>query len=95
MRVTNGIPLGWPVLLPVHAVYCVQTLKVPEGGAHLTTAGYLAPRPGAVGAEARTLTHVIHAVAPTWNPADAQGRVAIMHRAVRCSISATTHSNRI
>jgi hypothetical protein len=26
-RVTNGIPLGCSLLLPVHAVYCVQTLK--------------------------------------------------------------------
>ena len=26
-RVTNGIPLGCPRFLPVHAVYCVQTLK--------------------------------------------------------------------
>jgi hypothetical protein len=26
-RVTNGIPLGWPLLLPVHTVNCVQTLK--------------------------------------------------------------------
>jgi hypothetical protein len=28
MRVTNGIPLGWPFFLPVHTVICVQTLKV-------------------------------------------------------------------
>jgi hypothetical protein len=28
MRVTNGIPLGWPLFLPVHTVNCVQTLKV-------------------------------------------------------------------
>jgi hypothetical protein len=27
MRVTNGIPLGCPLLLPVVAVNCVQTLK--------------------------------------------------------------------
>jgi hypothetical protein len=27
MRVTNGIPLGSPLLLPVHTVICVQTLK--------------------------------------------------------------------
>jgi hypothetical protein len=26
--VTNGIPLGCPLLLPVHTVNCVQTLKV-------------------------------------------------------------------
>jgi hypothetical protein len=30
MRVTNGIPLGWPLFLPVHTVNCVQTLKVEE-----------------------------------------------------------------
>jgi hypothetical protein len=28
MRVTNGIPLGCPLLLPVDTVNCVQTLKV-------------------------------------------------------------------
>ena len=28
MRVTNGIPLGRSLLLPVHTVNCVQTLKV-------------------------------------------------------------------
>jgi hypothetical protein len=28
MRVTNGIPLGFPLLLPVGTVNCVQTLKV-------------------------------------------------------------------
>jgi hypothetical protein len=28
MRVTNGIPLGCPLLLPVDTVICVQTLKV-------------------------------------------------------------------
>jgi hypothetical protein len=28
MRVTNGIPLGSSLLLPVHTVICVQTLKV-------------------------------------------------------------------
>jgi hypothetical protein len=28
MRVTNGIPLGCPLFLPVHTVNCVQTLKV-------------------------------------------------------------------
>jgi outer membrane protein assembly factor BamB len=28
MRVTNGIPFGWPFFLPVHTVNCVQTLKV-------------------------------------------------------------------
>jgi hypothetical protein len=28
MRVTNGIPLGSSLLLPVHTVNCVQTLKV-------------------------------------------------------------------
>jgi hypothetical protein len=28
MRVTNGIPLGCSLLLPVHTVNCVQTLKV-------------------------------------------------------------------
>jgi hypothetical protein len=28
MRVTNGIPLGRPLLLPVRTVNCVQTLKV-------------------------------------------------------------------
>ena len=27
-RVANGIPLGCPLLLPVHTVNCVQTLKV-------------------------------------------------------------------
>jgi hypothetical protein len=27
-RVTNGIPLGSPLLVPVHTVTCVQTLKV-------------------------------------------------------------------
>jgi hypothetical protein len=27
-RVTNGIPLGSPLFLPVHTVICVQTLKV-------------------------------------------------------------------
>jgi hypothetical protein len=27
MRVTNGIPLGSSLLLPVHTVICVQTLK--------------------------------------------------------------------
>jgi hypothetical protein len=27
-RVTNGIPLGCPLFLPVHSVNCVQTLKV-------------------------------------------------------------------
>jgi hypothetical protein len=27
MRVTNGIPLGSPLLLPVGTVNCVQTLK--------------------------------------------------------------------
>jgi hypothetical protein len=26
-RVTNGIPLGYSLLLPVHTVNCVQTLK--------------------------------------------------------------------
>jgi hypothetical protein len=26
-RVTNGIPLGCPLFLPVHTVNCVQTLK--------------------------------------------------------------------
>jgi beta-glucosidase-like glycosyl hydrolase len=30
MRVTNGIPLGSPLLLPVCTVNCVQTLKVRE-----------------------------------------------------------------
>jgi hypothetical protein len=30
MRVTNGIPLGSSLLLPVHTVNCVQTLKVNE-----------------------------------------------------------------
>jgi hypothetical protein len=29
MRVSNGIPLGCPLFLPVHTVNCVQTLKVP------------------------------------------------------------------
>jgi hypothetical protein len=28
MRVTDVIPLGWPLLLPVGTVHCVQTLKV-------------------------------------------------------------------
>jgi serine/threonine protein kinase len=28
MRVTNGIPLGCPLLLPVGTVNCVETLKV-------------------------------------------------------------------
>jgi hypothetical protein len=28
MRVTNGIPLGCPLFLPVHTVNSVQTLKV-------------------------------------------------------------------
>jgi hypothetical protein len=28
MCVTNGIPLGCPLFLPVHTVNCVQTLKV-------------------------------------------------------------------
>ena len=28
IRVTNGIPLGSPLLLPVGTVNCVQTLKV-------------------------------------------------------------------
>jgi hypothetical protein len=32
MRVTNGIPLGCPLLLPVRSVNCVQTLKVLTGG---------------------------------------------------------------
>jgi hypothetical protein len=27
MRVTNGIPVGCPLFLPVHTVNCVQTLK--------------------------------------------------------------------
>jgi hypothetical protein len=27
MRVTNDIPLGYPLLLPVQSVNCVQTLK--------------------------------------------------------------------
>jgi hypothetical protein len=27
MRVTNGIPLGCSLLLPVHTINCVQTLK--------------------------------------------------------------------
>jgi hypothetical protein len=27
MRVTNGIPLGCPLFLPVHIVNCVQTLQ--------------------------------------------------------------------
>jgi hypothetical protein len=27
-RVTNGIPLGWQLFLPVHSVNCVQTRKV-------------------------------------------------------------------
>jgi uncharacterized membrane protein YgcG len=27
MRVTKGIPLGWPLFLPVDTVNCVQTLK--------------------------------------------------------------------
>jgi len=31
-RVTNGIPLGWPLLLPVDTVNCVQTLKVLNSG---------------------------------------------------------------
>jgi hypothetical protein len=34
LHVTNGIPLGWSLLLPVGAVNCVQTLKV------LVTHGY-------------------------------------------------------
>jgi hypothetical protein len=29
-RVTNGIPLGCPLFLPVHTVNCIQTLKVPS-----------------------------------------------------------------
>jgi hypothetical protein len=29
MRVTNGNPLGSPLLLPVGTVICVQTLKAP------------------------------------------------------------------
>jgi hypothetical protein len=29
MRVTNGIPLGCPLFLPVDTVNCVQTLKAP------------------------------------------------------------------
>jgi hypothetical protein len=31
MRVTNDIPLGCPLLLPVNTVNCVQTLKVFAG----------------------------------------------------------------
>jgi serine/threonine protein kinase len=30
MRVTNGIPLGSSLLLPVHTVICVQTLKAKQ-----------------------------------------------------------------
>jgi hypothetical protein len=30
-RVTNGIPLGRPLFLPVHTVNCVQTLIVGNG----------------------------------------------------------------
>ena len=30
-RVTNGIPLGCPLFLPVHAVNCVQTRKASFG----------------------------------------------------------------
>jgi hypothetical protein len=31
-RVTNGIPLGSSLLLPVDTVYCIQTLKATTGG---------------------------------------------------------------
>jgi hypothetical protein len=34
MRVTNGIPLGSSLFLPVHTVNCVQTLKGLHAGAH-------------------------------------------------------------
>jgi hypothetical protein len=32
MRVTNGIPLGSPLLLPVGTVICVATLKATQKG---------------------------------------------------------------
>jgi hypothetical protein len=37
MRVNNGIPLGSSLLLPVHTVICVQTLKATNRRRHSTT----------------------------------------------------------
>jgi hypothetical protein len=39
-RVTNDIPLGWPLLLPVHTVNSVQTRKVPLATPKLSSWGY-------------------------------------------------------
>jgi hypothetical protein len=38
-RVTNNIPLGCPLFLPVHTVNCVQTLKAAVGNATSVTTG--------------------------------------------------------
>jgi CO/xanthine dehydrogenase Mo-binding subunit len=44
MHVTNGIPLGCPLFLPVHTVNCVQTLKADPSGSTEVLIGFAARR---------------------------------------------------
>jgi hypothetical protein len=53
MRVSNGIPLGNSLLLPVHSVICVQTLK----GNHLHS-GWIQVHRGCGGERSASRRHL-------------------------------------